>query len=340
MMRTSTVRPAGPRKGETGTGRQPGVAVLAWVLAGTVFVLAVASLLLARLNGGDLGVVGFSLPFLTFAGVGAVVASRRPENPLSWYLLAIPVSIWLYALLQQFATYVLVTRPGALPGGTTAAWVATPLWVPAAVLTLVVMPLLFPDGRPLSSRWRGVGWAAVAVATILVVSLQVVAWPQRGPALLQEEAAWQEPIATLVSVLFLCLVACGFAALGSLVARYRRAGTVERLQLKWFAAAVALMLTVFAAAPLVLDDGAIDLAVYPLAVAAAFRPVRARVQRAVDRRFDRARYDAQRTVERFAQRLRDEVDLDALRADLVQVMSAAIRPARASLWLPSPKARS
>ena len=67
---------------------------------------------------------------------------------------------------------------------------------------------------------------------------------------------------------------------------------------------------------------------------ALFQPVRRTVQRAVDRRFDRARYDAHRTTESFADRLRNEVDLDTLAAELEATVHAAIRPTAASLWLP------
>jgi hypothetical protein len=71
-----------------------------------------------------------------------------------------------------------------------------------------------------------------------------------------------------------------------------------------------------------------------LAAFALFQPVRRRVQAAVDRRFDRARYDAQRTADAFAERLRDEVELGVLTAELEQTVQVAIRPSVATLWLP------
>ena len=67
---------------------------------------------------------------------------------------------------------------------------------------------------------------------------------------------------------------------------------------------------------------------------ALFQPVRRTVQRAVDRRFDRGRYDAQLTVDAFAERLRDEVDLETLAAELERTVVGTMRPSTASLWLP------
>jgi hypothetical protein len=79
--------------------------------------------------------------------------------------------------------------------------------------------------------------------------------------------------------------------------------------------------------------GSVGVAVSVLVAAALFNPLRRRVQAAVDRRFDRARYDAGRVVTQFSERLREEVDLDVLGADLLGVVQQVLAPAHVSLWL-------
>jgi hypothetical protein len=70
-----------------------------------------------------------------------------------------------------------------------------------------------------------------------------------------------------------------------------------------------------------------------LAAAALFNPLRVRVQRLVDRRFNRARYDADATVAAFTGRLRDAVEIDAIRADLLDAVNRAVEPTHATVWI-------
>ena len=77
----------------------------------------------------------------------------------------------------------------------------------------------------------------------------------------------------------------------------------------------------------------VGVAASTLAAAALFNPLRGRVQRVVDRRFNRARYDAEAIVTAFAVRLRDAVDLDAVQAELLGVVQRTVEPSHATVWL-------
>jgi hypothetical protein len=99
---------------------------------------------------------------------------------------------------------------------------------------------------------------------------------------------------------------------------------------------VPYLLIVPVAGRLAAGSGSLAVAAATLAAAALFAPLRRRVQELVDRRFNRRRYDAARTVEQFASRLRDQVDLDALSAELLALVDQTMQPSQAWLWLRPP----
>jgi hypothetical protein len=103
---------------------------------------------------------------------------------------------------------------------------------------------------------------------------------------------------------------------------------------------VPYLLVVPAASRLAAGSGSLAVAAATLAVAALFQPLRRRVQDLVDRRFNRRRYDAARTLDRFAARLRDQVDLDALHGELLGVVDQTMQPTRSTLWLRPPRQHS
>jgi hypothetical protein len=84
------------------------------------------------------------------------------------------------------------------------------------------------------------------------------------------------------------------------------------------------------------QSGTVAVTLATLAVAVAFQPLRGRVQRAVDHRFNRRRYDAARTLDSFATRLREQIDLDALRGEVLTAVTDTVQPSHASVWLRGP----
>jgi hypothetical protein len=132
-------------------------------------------------------------------------------------------------------------------------------------------------------------------------------------------------------------------ALGVAVLRYRLYD-IDRLVNRTvvYAALIVVLGGIYAGTVLVLGEMFGGISAEPpswavagatLAVAALFQPLRRRIQAVVDRRFNRRRYDAAKTIEAFSTRLRDQVDLDTLATELLQVVDHTVQPTALSLWL-------
>jgi hypothetical protein len=233
--------------------------VLAWSLCVLCVVLAVASLILALLNGRTLGEIflawgsstggegGLAALIVSFSAVGALIASHRPENLIGWIFLAVGFFYGLLSAGEQYAIYALLTNPGALPLGAEASWLMQWIWAPGLGLILVFLPLLFPNGHPPAGRWRWVAWLGGLSIGLICVLASIVLWPDRGPALVRPEGAAEEGtshalfvVVDLVAVPM--MLVAGLGAVISVLVRFRRARGDERQQIKWFAAAAALTL--------------------------------------------------------------------------------------------------
>ena len=211
-----------------------------------------------------------------------------------------------------------------LPG-----WLAhPPRWLAAAVLiSVVVLALSFVARQALSwrrasgERRQQLKWLAFGAALTIVVGLLAANYTS----------------GVLSDVLSAGIVALPIS-IGIGILKYRLYD-IDRIISRTLAYAIVTGLLVGVYAGLVLlatqvltVKSPVAVAISTLAAAALFNPLRRRVQRIVDRRFNRARYDADQTVAAFAAHLKDAVDLDSVRDDLARAVARALEPAHISLW--------
>jgi hypothetical protein len=240
------------RDREVGRANTRASSWLAWSLAGLSGAMFVAGAILTILSlyvtapaaqpfsdwgsGGAIGNLLILAPFLAFTIVGALIASRRPENPIGWICLVAGLFWTLIALDDQYTAYGLATT-GVVPFPAAVVALSQWLWVPPVGLLSIYLILFFPDGRLPSRRWRPLAWFSGAVMALVSLALALAPGPLpdlggvRNPFGL-EGYPW---IADATNVIPALLPLCTLASALSLVLRYRRSGSEQREQIKWIA---------------------------------------------------------------------------------------------------------
>src|SRR4029450_11086737 len=144
--------------------------------------------------------------------------------------LVIGLSQGLVVFGYEYASYVFRTAPSPAPGGGLAVWVNQWAWAPGLGLLLTFVPLLFPDGRLPSRRWRPVAWLSAIPIVVIPVSTAVALWPWRGPVLPAPKKVSQGmgDLGVLNFVPYILMMACGLACLTALLLRFRRARGIQR----------------------------------------------------------------------------------------------------------------
>jgi hypothetical protein len=288
---------------------------------------------LAALTGDTFWAVGLTLavtlPLLLlpngrlrsrrWRAVAAAAVAAAAVDVVGWMLSPTPLTQTLKPAAKPF--------PLHGPAGTVATTVS---WIGEAVLfacilaAAVCVVLRFRASRGTERqqlRWVAVGATVAAIGLVVVAPLEALVF-KVTPNAFAIPLLLSPPLAIALAVLRYRLW-----DLDRLVSRTVTYALVTALLV------VPYLLILPATSRLAAGSGSLAVAAATLAVAALFQPLRRRVQDLVDRRFNRRRYDAARTVEQFAARLRDQVDLTALEAELLAVADQTMQPTRASLWL-------
>ena len=243
-----------------------GPAALAWALCGVTVAVALGGLILAIADPNTAGPAHASpsgptvhdtpagdyvpyaaltaIVFSTFAVVSAVVAARRPRNPVGW-LIGAGSFLWALAVLaNNVYWHIAFGRPDPPAAGDYLAWLGNWTFLPAFLLLLGLVPLLFPTGAPPGPGWRKVGWIAAVAGGVAAVSNALAPGPMDSA-----DFAWIDNpfgigglgLGLVADVSFALVGAAALAGIASLVVRYRRAHGIERLQLRWVAGAGCLL---------------------------------------------------------------------------------------------------
>jgi signal transduction histidine kinase len=193
----------------------------------------------------EFGSKGYAIAWsLVLSGVGAVLASRRPKNPIGWIFCGLGLMAGVLAFATEYARWALNVRGGVPPAGIYAAWLVEWIWIPL-ITGLAIVAAIFPAGRFLSDGWRRAMWAAVAISLVpttlnAVIPRLTVYAGMDNPVGIGGDSVMEGAAAS--TTLMLPILAVGA---GAIVQRFRRSRGEERLQLKWLTLSTTLVASMF-----------------------------------------------------------------------------------------------
>jgi hypothetical protein len=290
----------------------PGVVLVAWIGSWS-FVL-------------DMGIA--------FAWIPLLFPTGRLPGP-RWRIVALALTLTMGAGVAAVAlrpgtldeTYDQLQNPFAAPGIAGVLEAIDAISFPAiALLGLLCIASLFVRFRRGSSVERQqIKWLLLATTSFLVTLVIAFATLLQAIFMIALIAAAGIPVAAGIAIMRYRLW-----DIDRLVSRSIGWAVVTGILAAVFGALVVILQAVLAS---VTDENTLAVAASTLVAFALFQPLRRRVQRAVDRRFDRARYDAERVVGTFSERLRNQIDLGSLEDEIARVAHETVRPSSTSVWL-------
>ena len=233
-------------------GRGSGVArIVFWMALPTTVLVILGQIYLSTLNREAPGAAGFvvnvmlELVLLGFVALGVLAVHRRPGNPVGWIIAGVGVTAVASGFLQSYGIYALFTDPGRLPGGATAAWLSTLIFVPVLFAAPAMLFLLFPDGNLPGRRWRVVFWLVILTTCAAMVSGALDPVLDDAPFKGVDNPFSLDPPHILNDTLSYFgwpgMAASLLLAAVAMILRLRRSRGVQRQQLKWISAAAAVL---------------------------------------------------------------------------------------------------
>ena len=217
-----------------------------WVLWGASMALALLGSAFVALNGNS---IIENLTLVTIFGamgfIGALIASRQPDNPIGWVLTSATLVIALAFVTDGYSTYATEGRIDPLPGWQWAAWVPSWAWATGLGLILTFLFLYFPNGHLPSPRWRPVAISSAVVIGVITLVGAVNPAADMGVGARNPIGidALGQVADSIIGFAFLALVLLGALSAISLFVRFRRVRGEEREQIKWLAFSAVLVAT-------------------------------------------------------------------------------------------------